>query len=159
MPPMTLFVLQLLWFLLAWSLLARFVAWPWSARFSPNARLSAWIAPQMFRVLGLGLLVPNLSPGMPAEFALPTATADAATAVLAVSAFVALQRDWPAARRLAWACTILGTLDLLVAFPHAATVDASAHLAAQWYVPVLVGPVMAISHVACFVLLSRGTKP
>lgn len=159
MQPLTLFVFQLLWFLSAWALLAWFVAWPWSARLSPNARLSGWIAPQMFRVLGVGLLVPNLSPGMPAEFAVPTAAADAVTAVLGASAFLALQRDWSAARGLALACTIVGTLDLLVAFPHAAAVDASAHLAAQWYVPVLVGPVMAISHVACFVLLSRGTKP
>lgn len=159
MQPIALFVLQFLWFLLAWSLIAYFVVWPWSARLSRNARLSAWVAPEMFRILGLGLLVPNLSPGMPAEFAVPTAAADAVTAILAASAFVALRRDWPAARGLVWACTIVGTLDLLVAFPHAAAVGAISHLAAQWYVPVFAGPVMVVSHAACFILLlGSGTK-
>jgi hypothetical protein len=156
MEPIALFVFQLLWFLLAWSLLAIFLLWPWSATLSPDARLSAWIAPEMFRVLGVGLLVPNLSPGMPAGFALPTAIADSSTALLAASAFVGLQRGWRAARSLAWACTMVGSLDLLVAFPHAASTGAISHLAAQWYVPVFAGPPLVVCHVACFILLVRG---
>jgi hypothetical protein len=154
--PIAFFVLQFLWFLLAWSLVTYFVLWPRSATLSPNARLSVWIAPEMFRVLGVGLLVPNLSPGMPAEFAIPTAAADSSTAALAACAFVALRRGWGAARGLAWACTLIGSLDLLVAFPHAASVGAITHLAAQWYVPVFAGPPLAICHVACFILLVRG---
>ena len=70
--PLVVFVFQFSWFLFAWSLIAYFVLWPWSARLSPTARLSAWVLPEMFRVLGLGLLVPNLSPGMPVEFAIST---------------------------------------------------------------------------------------
>lgn len=62
MEPLVVFVLQFFWFLFAWSLIVYFVVWPWSARFSPDTRLSAWVAPEMFRVLGVGLLVPNLSP-------------------------------------------------------------------------------------------------
>jgi hypothetical protein len=156
MDPLLFFVLQFLWFSFAWSLVAYFVIWPWSARLAPDARLAAWLAPEMFRVLGLGLLVPNLAPGMPREFALSTAAADSVTAVLAALAYIGLQRDWPRARSLAWACTVVGTADLLVAFPHAAATGAISHMAAQWYVPVFAGPVMVISHVACFVLLIRG---
>jgi len=156
MEPLALFVAQFLWFLVAWSLVARFLLWPWSERLSPDARLSVWIAPEMFRVLGLGLLVPNLSPGMPSEFAASTAAGDALTALLAAGAFVALRRGWSAARGLAWAATLLGSLDLLVAFPHAAATGAISHLAAQWYVPVLAGPLLVVCHVACFVLLVRG---
>jgi hypothetical protein len=159
MEPIALFVLQFLWFLLAWSLIARFALWPGSARLSPDARLAAWIAPQMFRVLGVGLLVPNLSPGMPAGFAVPTAAADSLTAALAASAFLGLRRGWAGARGLAWACTLVGSADLLFAFPHAASIGAIPHLAAQWYVPVFAGPPMVISHVACFVLLARGRRP
>jgi hypothetical protein len=110
----------------------------------------------MFRVLGVGLLVPNLSPGMPAEFAVPTAAADSLTALLAAAAFLGLRRGWAAARGLAWACTVVGTLDLLVAFPHAASTGALSHLAAQWYVPVFAGPPLVICHVVCFLLLLRG---
>jgi len=154
--PLAVFVLQFLWFLLAGSLIAWFVLWPRSAELEPDARLSVWIAPEMFRVLGVGLLVSNLSPGMPSEFAVPTAAADSLTAALAASAFVALRRGWQPARGLAWACTIVGSLDLLIAFPHAASTEAIAHLATQWYVPVFAGPPLVICHVACFILLSRG---
>jgi hypothetical protein len=105
--PLVLFVLQFAWFLFAWSLIAYFVLWPWSARLPFRARLSAWIAPEMFRVLGVGLLVPNLSPGMPIEFAAATAAGDSTTALLAALAFTGLRRGWASARGLAWACTIV----------------------------------------------------
>src|SRR5687767_2158075 len=91
MGPLLVFVLQFLWFLFAWSLIVYFVLWPRSARLSPDARLSAWVAPEMFRILGLGLLVPNLSPGMPSDFAFPTAACDSATALLAALAFIGLR--------------------------------------------------------------------
>jgi len=156
MEPLLVFLLQFVWFLFAWSLIVYFVVWPWSARFSPDIRLSAWVAPEMFRLLGLGLLVPNLSPGMPSEFAFATAAGDSLTAVLAALAFVGLRRGLRAARGFAWACTIVGSLDLLVAFPHAASTGAISHIAGQWYVPVFAGPLMVLSHVACFVLLVRG---
>jgi hypothetical protein len=154
----TLFVLQFLWFLFAWSLIAYFVLWPRSASLSPDARLAAWVAPEMFRILGVGLLVPNLSPGMPAEFATTTAAADSLTGVLAAASFVALQQRWSAARALTWACTLVGSLDALIAFPHAASTGAISHLATQWYVPVFAGPPLLICHVACFILLARGRR-
>jgi hypothetical protein len=156
--PIALFILQFLWFLFAWSLIACFVLWPWSATLSPDVRLSAWVAPEMFRVLGVGLLVPNLSPGMPAEFAIPTAAADSVTAALAAFAFLGLRRSWGAARGLVWACTLVGSFDLLIAFPHAASAGAISHLGPQWYVPVFAGPPLAICHVACFILLVRDRR-
>jgi hypothetical protein len=158
MEPLVLFVSQFLWFLFAWSLITRFVLWPASARLDPDARLSVWIAPEMFRVLGLGLLVPNLSPGMPMEFAVSTAVGDSFTALLAALAFVSLRRGWRPARTIAWACTLVGSLDLLVAFPHAAATGAISHLAAQWYVPVFAGPPLVLCHVVCFVLLVRDRR-
>jgi hypothetical protein len=151
--PLAVFVSQFVWFLFAWSLIAYFVLWPGSARLSPDARLSVWIAPEMFRVLGAGLLVANLSPGMPAEFAVSTAAGDSLTALLAMSSFIGLRRGWKSGRALAWACTLVGSLDLLIAFPHAAATGAIAHMAAQWYVPVFAGPPLVLCHVACFVLL------
>ncbi|MFN2428254.1 MAG: hypothetical protein ABR587_17600, partial [Candidatus Binatia bacterium] len=101
----TIFVLQILWFLLAWSCIARLVLWPWSRTLETNSRIAVWIAPQMFRGLGLGLLVPALAPGMPRDFAVATALGDSFTAALAVSAFIALMRGWRPAIALAWLCT------------------------------------------------------
>ena len=77
------FMTQFLWFLVVWSLLVYFVVWPWSLRLTTDMRLRFWIAPQMFRALGLGLLVPQLSPGLSNTFAIPTAAVDFFTAILA----------------------------------------------------------------------------
>jgi hypothetical protein len=112
----------------------------------------------MFRVLGVGLLVPNLSPGMPRDFALATALGDSLTAGLALAAFVALRRGSRRGRSLAWALTAVGTLDLLAAFAHALHAGALPHLAAQWYVPVFAGPVMIVSHAACLAELLGGRR-
>ena len=87
----------------------------------------------------------------------PRRLATHCTALLAALAFIGLRRGWRAARGLAWACTIVGTLDLLVAFPHAAATGAISHMAAQWYVPVFAGPLLVVCHFACFLLLVRGS--
>lgn len=153
MEPFRVFVTQLVWFLCVWSAVVYLVVWPWSLRLGLAQRLSLWVAPQMFRVLGLGLLVPNLSPGISREFAVATALGDSLTATLALLAFVGLRRGWRSGRTLVWACSVVGIADLLVAFPHAAATGAMSHLAAQWYVPVFAGPIMVVSHAACLVTL------
>ncbi|HYB98603.1 MAG TPA: hypothetical protein VEC57_05655 [Candidatus Limnocylindrales bacterium] len=157
MGPLPIFIVQLWWFVLAWSLIVYLAIWPWSRRLSTDARLSLWIAPQMFRMLGLGLLSPVISPGMPRDFAVATAVGDGVTATLAVFAFLGLHRGWRSARPLTWTCAIVGAADLLIAFPHANHSGAIGHLAGQWYVPVFAGPIMVVAHAACFVELSRST--
>ena len=155
MEPLTVFVTQFLWFLIVWSALAYFVVWPWSLRLSTDTQLSFWVAPQMFRALGLGLLVPNLSPGISYGFAIPTATVDFLTAILALLAFIGLLRGWRSALLLTWACTLIGLADLLIAFSMAPFIGVADHLAAQWYVPAVVGPFMIVTHLACLAALLR----
>ena len=153
MKPTLVFILQITWFTAVWATVARFVVWPWAERLEPHRAVAVWVAPQMFRVLGLGLLVPNLSPDMPSAFAVPTAIGDSLTAVLALAAFVTLQRGRSAGFRLAWACTIVGTADGLHALTLAARLGVAENLAAQWYVPALGVPLMGVCHVACAVAL------
>ena len=153
MQPLAIFITQFVWFLIVWSAVAYFVLWPWSRRLPTRTQLAFWIAPQMFRALGLGLLVPNLSPAISQEFAVPTAVVDFFTAILAVPAFIGLLRGWQFARPLAWLCTIIGLNDLLIAFSIAPFIGVANHLAAQWFVPALVGPLMIVAHVACLAAL------
>ena len=159
MDPFAIFMTQFVWFLVIWSVTAYFVLWPWSRRLPTRARLAFWIAPQMFRAMGLGLLVPNLSPGISQEFAIPTAAVDFFTAVLALPAFVGLLRGWRLARPLTWACTLIGLSDLSIAFSIAPFMGVADHLAAQWYVPALVGPLMIVAHVACLAALFQSRTP
>lgn len=146
MEPLALFLNQFLWFFVVWAVVAYLVVWPWSLQLSPDTRLCFWVAPQMFRALGLGLLVPNLSPGISQEFASPTA---------AVLAFVGLLRGWRLARHLTWACTLIGLGDLLIAFSIVPFIAVTDHLTGQWYVPAFVGPLMIVAHIACLATLLR----
>ena len=121
----------------------------------PRDALTICLVPQLFRVLGLGLVVPNLSPGMPRSFAVPTAIGDALTAMLALAAVLALVRGSTAARPLAWTCSLVGAADLALALPHAAAIGAALFLAAQWYVPAVAVPLMIVSHALAFRTLLR----
>jgi hypothetical protein len=158
MNPAVIFVLQVVWFAAAWAVLALLVVWPWTRRLAPKHAVAVWVAPQMFRVLGLGLLVPNLAPGMPPAFAFPTAAGDSLTAVLALAAFVTLLRDRRGGYLLAWACTVVGSVDGIHALFQAARLGVAPHLAGQWYVPVLGVPLMGVAHVACVAALLRASR-
>jgi hypothetical protein len=157
--PAPLFVFQFVWFLAAWSVIAALFAAPVLRRYAVEDALAICLIPQLFRVLGIGLLVPNLAPGMPHEFALPTAIGDSTTAILAMLAVIALRQRWSFGRNAAWACTIVGVADLAIALPHAAAIGAAQYLTAQWYVPALGVPFMIVSHAMALRILlsSRGT--
>lgn len=146
MNPTPIFVAQFAWFLIVWSTLAVVLVAPRLVALPRDRALAIVVAPQLFRVLGAGLLVPNLAPGLPTEFALPTALGDATTALLAWATLLALHVESPHARRLAWICTVVGAGDLAVALPHAARIEAARHLAAQWFVPTVAVPLMIVSH-------------
>lgn len=158
MQPIAVLAAQFVWFLCAWSAIALLLIAPRVRRLEPEEQLSIWLAPQLLRVLGLGLLVPPLAPDMPASFALPTAIGDSATAVLALLALLALARRARGARALAWTCTAFGSADLLVAMIGAARAGAADHLAAQWFVPALGVPLMIVAHGMAFATLLR-TRP
>jgi hypothetical protein len=147
MNPAPFFVIQFLWFLTAWAVLAALFVAPKLRSCPADDALAIWLAPQLFRVLGIGLLVPNLAPGMPRSFAIPTAVGDSLTALLAMISVIALRGRWRHARRVAWACNIVGIADLALALPHAAMIAAAEFLTAQWYVPALGVPLMIVSHV------------
>ncbi len=153
MPVTAVFAIQLVWFALVAALVMRLVVWPWSARFPPHQRAALFVAPQMSRVLGLGLLVPQLAPGMPAEMAVPTAIGDATTALLASIAFVLLHGARRGGLAVGWACMAVGILDGMHALGTAVRLQVAGNLATQWYVPVLNMPLMATCHVSGVIAL------
>lgn len=147
MDPLPLFVGQFLWFLVVWSVVATMLVAPLLGEDDVEGRLTVWLTPQLFRVLGTGLLVERLAPDMPRAFAVPTAGGDTLTAGLALLALVALHVRSRHARALAWACTIVGSVDVTIALAHAAHIEAARYLAAQWYVAAVMVPLMVVSHV------------
>lgn len=158
MPLPAIFAVQLAWFTLAFAAVARLAVWPWSQRLSPMRSVAVWVGPQMSRVLGWGLLAPNLSPGMPAEFAIPTVIGDSATAVLALLAFVSLMRGARIGYPLAWLTTVVGIADGLHAMTTAAQLGVAEHLAAQWFVPAINMPLMGVCHAAAILALLHARR-
>ncbi len=151
--PKYLLVFQFAWFLLAWAAVTKYFILPNLSKKNRLDALAMMIAPQMFRVLGVGLLVANISPGMPLSFAIPTAIGDTVTAVLAFSAVVALKKRLASAIPLLWITNVFGSLDIVVALIGAIRIGAAEHLNAQWFVPAFVLPLMIVSHVTVFFLL------
>ncbi len=141
------FAIQFVWFLVVWTVLARLLVIPFVQRLDISDQFSIWLLPQLFRVLGMGLLVENLAPDLPDSFALPTAIGDSVTAVFALLSIIALQNKWNSARPLVWVCNLIGTVDLAIALPHAVVTKAPIYLTAQWYVPAVVVPLLIVSHV------------
>jgi hypothetical protein len=159
MNPVPLFLVQFVWFLIVWSAIGLIFVNPRLRGATPDRALSVWVVPQLFRVLGLGLLVPNLSPNMPQSFAVATAAGDGLTAVLALASLVALHRQWVAARPVVWACNVIGSCDLVIGLTHAARIEAAQFLGAQWFVPAVLVPLMIVSHVMVFrILLAQGRR-
>jgi hypothetical protein len=155
MQPSHYFAIQFLWFLLAWSVIAGWLIEPALRRWELHDALACWVSPHLFRVLGVGLLVPNLSPGLPREFALATAVGDSLTALLALVALVALRHRWRRARALVWIFNLIGSLDLTAAMIYAVRIQAADYLQAQWYVPALIVPLMIVTHLMVFRTLLR----
>ena len=150
-----LFNFQFLWFLVVWATIANLFLVPMVERLEQNDQLSVLLTPQLFRVLGLGHLVQNLAPALPRSFALPTAIGDCLTALLALISIIALRQRWASAYSFALACNIVGSIDFGIALPHAAIVKAADFLTGQWYVPVVVVPLMIVSHGMVFRTLFR----
>ncbi len=145
-----LFTIQFLWFLVVWTTIANLFILPVIERLEQNDKLSVWLTPQLFRVLGLGLLVQNLAPDLPRSFALPTAIGDCLTAFLALISIIALRQRWASAYSFTLACNIVGSIDLAIALPHAAIANAANYLTGQWYIPVVFVPLMIVSHAMIF---------
>jgi hypothetical protein len=155
MNPIFIFLIQFSWFLIVWTTIARLLVSPAIVRFNENDKLMFWMIPQLFRVLGTGLLVQNLAPDLPRTFALSTAIGDSVTSVLALISIIALHKRWSSARAWVMGCTIVGSADLAIALPHAAAINAANYLTGQWYVPAAIVPLMVVSHIMAMGILFR----
>ncbi len=152
------FAFQFIWFLIAWSVIAFLFIEPKLKEKDVYRRLSFWVAPHLFRVFGVGLLVQNLSPNMPKDFALSTAIGDSITAFLAFISLFALYKKWQFAFALVWIFNVFGFLDGIYAGIGGFRAEAHGFLHTQWYVPVFVGPLMIVSHVLVFKHLLFGKE-
>ena len=151
-----LFGLQFLLSLLAWSAIAGLLIAP-HLRACPRATaLSVLLVPQMFRHIGVTLLVPGVAAAeMPRDFAMSVAVGDSITALLALLSFVSLRKNRPYAITFVWLTNVVGLGDILHILWQGARLRPVEYLHAAWVVPTFLVPLMIVSHVMIFVTLIR----
>ena len=153
MPPQILFLLHLVLGYVAWTLCFSVYILP---RLKSMGRVEAHRAIatlHSFRFFGLVFILPGVvGPHLPASFATFAAYADFATGLLAILALLTVR-----IRPLFWLFVVafngVGVADLLLDYYHAIRAGLPAlagQLGAAYVIPVIVVPLLMITHVAAF---------
>ncbi|MBL4603690.1 MAG: hypothetical protein JKY84_13165 [Emcibacteraceae bacterium] len=150
---LTIFILQVFFSILVWSLLAKWILAPALEGLSLNKSLFWLTLPHASRHVGMVFLVPGVvMETLPSSFAVTTAYGDLLSAILAIITMIALRAGWSGVLALVWVFNIVGTVDLLAALSHP---EAVPFLAGAWYIPTLWVPLLLVSHFMIFVRLVR----
>ena len=153
MPPQIIFVIHLVLGYVAWLLCFGVYILP---RLRSMGRVEAHRAIatlHSFRFFGLVFILPGVvGPHLPASFATFAAYADLATGLLAILALLTVR-----IRPLFWLFVVafngVGVVDLLLDYYHAIRAGLPAlagQLGAAYVIPVIVVPLLMITHVAAF---------
>jgi hypothetical protein len=151
-----LFGLSILMSFAAFGLVTRLYVWPQIQRLERDDAILALTVPHAFRFIGLAFLVPGVvAETLPAAFAVPTATGDLITALLAIVSSIALSRRASLAIALVWLFNLWGTADLLLAYYHGVfgAPLVPGMFGAAYYIPAAIVPALFIGHGIIFKLL------
>jgi hypothetical protein len=161
MTPTLIFNIQLVLGYAAWLLCFTAYLWPRLRTMDVADANRVIAALHSFRFFGLVFIFPGLlGPAVPSSFAVPAAWGDLAAGVLAMLALISFR-----ARLLFWffvvGFNVVGAVDLVMNYVHAVRVglpEVSAQLGLTYLIPVLYVPILMITHVAAFVLMSRSAS-
>jgi hypothetical protein len=150
------FVLSVVGAFLASSAVAYLYVWPGLRAMPRFDALRLVAAFHAFRFLGMNFLVAGfVTPELSSDFASKVGWGDFIAASLALFAMAALSRRWSIAIPAVWIFNVWGTLDLLNAYYMGATqLRDPGQMGAGIYVPALYVPLLLVSHVLIFLLLS-----
>jgi hypothetical protein len=158
MTPEIIFPLDLVLGYVAWLLCFGAYIWPRLRDMDSVHAQRAIATLHSFRFIGLVFLVPGVvGPHLPANFAGFAAYWDLATALLAILALLTV-RVKSLFRFFVTAFNLVGTVDLLLDYRHATSGGLRAMpgaLGAAFVIPVLIVPLLMITHIAAFYLLYR----
>jgi len=110
--PLLLFSIQFTFALVAYALAARWYVWPRINPLPPAVALEPLVWVHVFRFIGGSILAPgSVGPGVPAEFREMVGYGDMVTAVLALTALIALRARGSRAIWFMWVFVVVGLLD------------------------------------------------
>lgn len=135
---------------------AKFWVLPYLSSWSPRNFLTPILLFHTSRHLGLMFLSPGaVLPGMPFEFALPSASGDAISAVLATIALYFVRNRSSLAKPAVWLFNIVGTIDFLMAIGLSRGYAAASFFSPAYWIPAFFVPVLLVLHGVVFVYLRK----
>jgi hypothetical protein len=143
---------------IAWGIVTARHIWP-ELRLRQRAEaLQPLLILHSFRFIGLAFLVPGVvSPDLPSAFAHSAAYGDIIAATLALLSLLSLPRATGVV--MAWIFNLWGSADLLNAFYQANHSGLLAgQLAATYFIPTLIVPLLLITHGLAFRILLQHQK-
>lgn len=156
MATQTIFQVQLFFGYFVWALCVFTYVVPWLKSLSAENAQRAIATLHSFRFFGLAFLVPGfVGSGLPAQFAVPTAYGDFATAMLAIMALLTF-RIRPAFWFFVVAFNVVGAIDLVMATVHAVQMhlpELAGQLGTAYVIPVLYVPLLMLTHIVAFSLM------
>jgi len=151
------FWLQLLLSCVVCAVAGAWWVWPSLTKLPRNSALIPLLFVQVFRYLGMTLLVPGMvDPKLPRELLFSTAYGDLLAAALALSAIIALRTSVRAGVVLAWVFSIWGFADLLNALRSVLQVNLPSYsLGPVWFIYTFYAPLVIASHLMIFGILVK----
>jgi hypothetical protein len=132
---------------------------PWLQQKPVRTALSILLIPQLFRHVGISLLVPEIvDPTFPRAMALQTAIGDMIAALLAWVALISLRVGWRHAVTAVWVFNLVGLTDMLLNLSNGVRLQVADHLGAAWFGIAFVVPLMLAVHILIFVFLVSARK-
>ncbi len=151
------FWIQLLVSLGVLSLVTAWYVWPTLTKLSRNSALTPLLFVNVFRYVGLIVLVEGMvDPRLPHTFLSNAAYGDFVAAALALVSIVALRSNWRFVIPLVWVANTWGFLDLLngVRGVIASNIP-QYHLDTLWYIYIFYAPAVIISELLIFWILGK----
>jgi hypothetical protein len=158
MPPQLCFFVSIAFSFIAWGIAVARYIWPELRVRQRVEALRPLLILHSFRFIGLAFLVPGVvSADLPPAFAHSAAYGDIITATFALLSLLSLPRA--AGVVMAWIFNLWGSADLLNAFYQANHSGLLAgQLAATYFIPTLIVPLLLITHGLAFRILLQHQK-
>jgi hypothetical protein len=153
---MNILTVNLIFSTVVFSIAAKIYLFPQLAKLKPETVLIPILLLHSLRHLGLMFLAPGaIYPGMPSQFATPSAYGDLLAALLALASLAAIVMKSPLARLLVWVFNIEGSVDLAFAIVLATIYDAPPFMGAAYWIPAIWVPGLLVTHYIVFVVLLK----
>jgi hypothetical protein len=152
-------VLQFVLSLAAYAAIGWWFIRPWLQAKPVSIALSILLLPQLFRHVGISLLVPEIvDPTFPEVMARQTAIGDTLAALLAWVALVSIRVGWRHASAAVWTFNLVGLTDMVLNLVNGVRLGVADDLGAAWFGIAFVVPLMLVVHVLIFVFLLAGGR-